>query len=69
MTPPDGYVNIRSGPGTEYDVLTQLDDGWVMGAYGIYTTSDGKLWYKTQFYFDDKWNVGWVSASQVMVVS
>ncbi len=67
MTPSDGYVNMRSGPGTEYDVITQLKEGWVLEAFGTYTTSDGRLWYKTQYRIDNEWIVGWVAGSQVTV--
>lgn len=53
--------NIRSGPGTEYDVLTVADSGEIFVATGRQeTTVKGKIWY--EIYLDEETDeTGWAS--------
>lgn len=67
----DGYANLRTGPGTEYDVICRLDDGEQLEVYrGKATSTTGKTWLKVA-YFDgddsdgDYWTTGWIAESQV----
>lgn len=39
-------VNMRSGPGTEYAVVSRLRTGMVLKIAGTVQGADGKLWYK-----------------------
>lgn len=38
-------VNVRSGPGTSYKVLTTLPTGTKVYNYGYYTDGNGAIWY------------------------
>lgn len=58
----DGGVNLRKGPGTEYEIIYEMvPTGSVMNGEKIIENSEGKKWVKV------KYNriLGWVSASQV----
>ena len=75
---PDGYANLRKGPGTEYDVICQIPTGDSMEVYRE-TARDqkGKKWLKVAYWHsegtplpdgtDDPgvWETGWISESQV----
>ncbi|MBR4027558.1 MAG: hypothetical protein IKJ01_08420, partial [Lachnospiraceae bacterium] len=55
---PDGYVNLRYGSSTEYDIITEIQNGVQLDVYRMDDT--GKwcgIWYK------DNW--GWIARSQV----
>ena len=63
---PDGYVNLRTGPGTSYDIICQINNGESFELYGEEAeASNGKKWIKISYYTDGRWNDGWVIASQV----
>lgn len=63
---PDGYVNLRTGPGTEYDIICPIPNGEVLELYNEEATaSNGKKWVKVAYYVDGGWNTGWVIASQI----
>ena len=54
-----GSVNLRSGPGLEYDSLTVVPGGEVLNdCYEISTDSRGVDWYCVDY---DGWN-GWISS-------
>ena len=55
---PDGYVNFRIGPGTNYSIITPINNGVELEVYE--TDSSGK-WLKV--YYNNQF--GWVSKSQV----
>ena len=55
---PDGYVNFRTGPGTNYSIITPINNGVELEVYE--TDSSGK-WLKV--YHNNQF--GWVSKSQV----
>lgn len=38
-------VNVRSGPGTSYKILTTLPTGTKVYNYGYYTDGNGAIWY------------------------
>jgi lipoprotein-anchoring transpeptidase ErfK/SrfK len=42
-------VNLRSGPGTEYPVVTQLRNGMVLKVASTTIDADGHTWYKIGF--------------------
>lgn len=44
-------VNVRSGPGEDYDIVTKLRNGVVLKVGGM-VVRDGKIWYKIAF---DEW--------------
>lgn len=59
---PDGGVNLRSGPGVEYDILVEMiPNGTYMDVFGVLEDSNGHEWYKVD-YNSVK---GYVAASQV----
>ena len=57
----ESSANIRSGPGTDYDVVTTASRGDEFIATGNQeTASNGRIWY--EIYLDeDKTEVGWAS--------
>lgn len=57
----ESSANIRSGPGTDYDVVTTASQGDIFVATGNQeTASNGRIWY--EIYLDeDKTEVGWAS--------
>lgn len=58
---PDGYVNFREGPGTDYDIIETFSNGETLDV-----VSDEGRWLEIA-YFDDNDRViyGWVASSQV----
>ena len=67
----DGYANLRTGPGTEYDIICKLQNGEELEVYrGNATSKDGKTWLKVAYYDGDDsdgdyWTTGWIAESQV----
>ena len=61
VTAPDGYVNLRQGPGTNYDIIMPIQNGEVMEVQD--QTEDGK-WLKIAYWYEDGWCEGYVAASQ-----
>lgn len=60
---PDGYVNMRSGPGTEFNIITPIYNGEILEAnYAIATKMGGGLNWAQIVY---KGEYGWVALSQV----
>ncbi|MCQ2535527.1 MAG: SH3 domain-containing protein [Lachnospiraceae bacterium] len=58
----DGGVNMRSGPGTEYDILVEMiQNGEKLAVCDNAYSSTGKIWYKV-IYNDIE---GWVAGTQV----
>lgn len=58
----DGGVNMRSGPGTEYDkVVEMIPNGEKMAVSDETFSTTGKKWYKVKY----RGTEGWVAASQV----
>jgi hypothetical protein len=53
----DGRVNLRAGPGTNYRILTTLDDRRKVTVVGKGQASDGRWWLKVT---TDRWT-GWVA--------
>ena len=75
---PDGYANLRTGPGTEYDVICRIPTGDSMEVYReTATDKKGKKWLKVAYWHpegtsqgdgsDDQgvWETGWIAESQV----
>lgn len=75
---PDGYANLRKGPGTEYDVICKIPTGESMEVYRESATDKkGKKWLKVAYWHSDGeagsdgsddpgvWETGWISESQV----
>ena len=56
VTAPDGYVNLREGAGTEFDIIMEIDNGEMLPVY-----EENGSWLYTEF----GQNSGWVAASQV----
>ena len=66
VTASDGYVNMRTGPGTEYAIITTISTGEVLDVIdGVTREDNGKVWYKIQYYFNGNWVEGWISETQV----
>jgi serine/threonine protein kinase len=62
---PDGYVNLRTGPGTEYDIITPIPNGeFVQSLDERAKASNGKTWAKVAWWADGHVE-GWVIASQI----
>lgn len=57
----ESSANIRSGPGTDYDVVTTASQGDIFVATGNQeTASNGRIWY--EIYLDDEMTqTGWAS--------
>lgn len=62
---PDGYVNLRTGPGTEYDIICPIQNGEALELYEEATAKNGKKWAKVAYWEDGGWNTGYVIASQL----
>ena len=75
---PDGYANLRTGPGTEYDVICQIPTGDSMEVYRENAVDKkGQKWLKVAYWHtkgtsqpdgsDDPgvWETGWIAESQV----
>ena len=59
---PDGGVNLRSGPGTEYEILVNMiPNGTEMKIYQIKNSSKGTQWGYVQYNNTE----GWIALSQV----
>ena len=58
----DGGVNMRFGPGTEYDIVVEMiPNGEKMAVNDEALSTTGKTWYKVIYHGME----GWVAASQV----
>ena len=67
---PDGYANLRTGPGAEYDIICQIPNGGELEVYRTDATSKtGKKWLKVAYFEgsgdDYTWTTGWIAESQV----
>ena len=66
----DGYANLRTGPGTEYDVICRIPDGEALEVYREDATAkNGKRWLKVAYCVsvdEEKadWVTGWIAESQ-----
>ena len=58
-----GSLNLRKGPGTNYDVIGYLKNGDTGEVIGEDTASNGKIWYKMNI----NGKTGWASSSYVKV--
>lgn len=59
---PDGGVNLRSGPGTEYEILVNMiPDGTEMKIYQLENSSKGTQWGYVKYNSTE----GWIALSQV----
>ncbi|MCR4789279.1 MAG: SH3 domain-containing protein [Lachnospiraceae bacterium] len=68
----DGYANLRTGPGTEYDVICKVPNGGELEVYKKSATSkSGTTWRKVIYFTetDDEdgyaWLTGWMADSQL----
>ena len=67
----DGYVNLRTGPGTEYDMVCQIPNGDALEVYlKDAISASGRKWLKVAYSYeaDDQeftWLTGWVAESQL----
>ena len=75
---PDGYANLRTGPGTEYDVICQIPTGDSMEVYReTATDKKGNKWLKVAYWHPEGTSqldgsneqgiteIGWIAESQV----
>lgn len=69
---PDGYVNLRTGPGTDYDIICRIPNDESIESYRKQATAkNGKTWLKVTCFSEAdnedgyKWLTGWVAESQV----
>ena len=59
---PDGYVNFRTGPGTNYEIIMPIYNGeelWVVGE------EPGTNWIQVKYLVDVGYMTGWVNKTQV----
>ena len=56
VSAPDGYVNFRKGPGTDYDIIKPVNNGEVMDVI-----EEDEKWYKV--IYDNQ--TGYVAKSQM----
>ena len=65
---PDGYVNLRTGPGTEFQIITPVNNGEYLQSLGEQKpAANGKMWVKVAWWADGHVE-GWVIGSQVELV-
>ena len=67
---PDGYVNLRKGPGTEHEIIRELYNGEELTVDMLEdaTASNGKKWKHVYYYDQDDYIYeGWVIASQIKI--
>ena len=69
---PDGYANLRTGPGTEYDIICQIPNGESLEVYREDAISENdKRWLKVAYYREAdnedgyEWLTGWIAESQL----
>lgn len=69
---PDGYVNLRTGPGTEYDIICRIPNDESIESYRKQAKAkNGRNWLKVICFSEAdneagyKWLTGWVAESQV----
>ena len=75
---PDGYANLRTGPGAEYDVICQIPTGDSMEVYReTATDKKGNKWLKVAYWHPEGTSqldgsneqgiteIGWIAESQV----
>ena len=73
VSAPDGYANLRTGPGTEYEVICKVPQGDDLEVYRKEATSkDGKKWLKVTYLMEEDtaeygyaWLNGWMAESQL----
>lgn len=68
----DGYANLRTGPGTEYEIICQIPDGDNMEVYRKKAMSEsGTKWQKVTYLTEADnetgyaWLTGWIAESQL----
>lgn len=54
----DGFVNMRTGPGTSFEIIVAIDNGETLN---IYEEAEGGKWLRTKYNGKE----GWIAASQV----
>lgn len=63
VSAPDGYVNFREGPNTDYNVIMPIANGNQLELIDGDITRD--RWVKVAYWIDGGWDEGWVASSQV----
>ncbi len=58
VSAPDGYVNFRTGPGTDYDIIMPINNGIELN---VFEESNNQRWLR--IFYDSR--SGWIAASQV----
>lgn len=66
----DGYANLRTGPGTEYDVICPIPNGEALEVYReTATDQNGKTWLKVAYWEgsdnENPWITGWIAEALV----
>lgn len=62
-------VNVRTGPGTEYSRITQVNTGQQVTVLGEATATTGNLWYQVKFTLNGKNYEGYIYAQYVSITS
>lgn len=57
----DGFVNLRLGPTTDYEIIMQIENNEILS---VYNCDEEKAWY--QIVYQGK--SGWIAASQAKIV-
>lgn len=65
VTAPDGYVNMRMGPGTEYAVRDKISNGEILQAQYMVDTKGNGSFNWLQILYEGEY--GWVAMSQISV--
>ena len=67
----DGYANLRTGPGTEHNIICQIPNGEALEVYrSDATAANGKKWLKVAYWMETNddagsWVTGWIAESQL----
>ncbi len=60
-------LNVRSGPSTSYDVLTQVNGGLKLEILDTVKVSDIKVWYKVTFFKSGQHYTGYIDGDYVVM--
>lgn len=65
VTAPDEYVNVRTGPGTDNDIVATIANGIELEIIDKSTRDNGKIWLRIASNAPFEFDEGWVAESQI----
>lgn len=61
-------LNVRSNPGTQFDVVVRIPNATLVTVIDERNASDGSLWYKVKFTYNDNNYEGYVHSAYVNII-